>query len=366
MKKSIAYLAAATVCWGCGNASSFAPVNLPLEGVVVETLQTGSSPLFVHVADLNGDGRDDILASDRTGNRLQLLAQTSGSTFVQPQEIALPASPAEARSADLDGDGKVDIAVALRSSSQVGLLMGTGGGQFAPLQVLVPGAGPQGLRIVDLDQDGRFDLVVSNVGSNNLSLFFGQPGGFSAPLTLAAGTNPVQVEIGDFNNDGRPDVAASNFGAGSVSLYLNLGSRNFATSTLTAGPGAFGLLATDLNRDGRDDLLVANEQGDSMTRFLQVDQGQLDGGSSFPVGVRPDLMVARDFTGDGFPEIFVTLEGEDGVALLEGKFDGSQQRVQLFATDGGPVGIAGGVFSNGKLFLVTANFFGNGLSLFRF
>ena len=347
---------------GCGQVERDSlPGGLqPFGGVMVRSLDTGSSPLFVKIAALNGPGSRLLIASDRTNNRLQIL---QGSEVVRV--IELSNSPGQCEVGDFVGDSRPDLAVALRDGSSVMIFDGGDGGQSSSVNV---GTSPQGLAAADLDGDGRLDLLVSNVGSNDLTVLWGQAGGgLGSPLTLSCGISPVQVLIQDVTGDSRLDLLCSNFGSGSVSCFHNQGGREFTLGqTLAVGNSPFGLAGADFNGDGKPDLAVANELDGTITRYLMEDAG-LGSALTIPAGSKPDCLVTMDVNHDYFQDLLVTLEDESGVAVLLGDGRGGFARAGLVVTTGGPVGIDGGALDgSGALQAVTANFFGQGLSVLSF
>jgi len=347
---------------GCGQVQrdSLPGGVQPFGGVSVRTLETGSAPLFVAAADLDGLGRTLLIASDRTNNRLQIVDGTS-----VLREIPLSNSPGECAVADFVGDSRLDLAVALRDGTSVTIF--DGGDSSLATSVSV-GTSPQGMAAADLDGDGRQDLVVSNVGSHDLTVLWGQAGGgLGSPLTLSCGLSPVQVLIQDANGDSQLDLLCSNFGSGSVSCFHNQGGRNFSLGqTLAVGNSPFGLAGADFNGDGKPDLAVANELDGTITRYL-MGESSLGSALSILAGSKPDCLLSLDVNHDNLQDLLVTLEEEKGVAVLLGDGRGEFSRAGLIPTAGGPVGIVqADLDRSGAPQAVTANFFGQGLSVLTF
>lgn len=341
--------------FGCGQVErSSLPGGALSADFTVTNLATGSAPLFVKVADLNGDGASELIASDRTNKKLQIVGSSS------LNEVTLNNSPGQCAVGDFVGDRRADLVVALRDGSSLLIFDGGDPAQSSSVNV---GTSPQGVAAADLDGDGRTDLVVGNVASNDLTVLWGQAGGgFAAPLTLACGNSPVQVLLQDANGDGQSDILVSNFGSGSVSIFNYAGTRSFVPGqTLAVGQSPFGLAGGDFNGDDKLDLAVANEADGTVTRWL-MGEGVLGQPLTFPAGLKPDCLVAWDVNQDSILDLLVTLEEEGGVAVLSGDGQGTFVRTQLVTTNGGPVDIQLAKL-DGVLQAVTANFFGQGLSV---
>lgn len=166
-----------------------APVSYP----------AGAQPQAVKIADVNGDGLPDIIVanygpgSDGTGmSGVTVLLQDAAhpGTFLAPVTYPTPFGAVDVAVADLNGDGRPDLVVAslgppptgavsvlLQSSTQVGV--------FTQAAVY-PGFGhPLGLAIADLNGDGHPDIAVADGTTATVMFQVGnQPGGFEDPVIV--------------------------------------------------------------------------------------------------------------------------------------------------------------------------------------
>jgi hypothetical protein len=100
-----------------------------------------------------------------------------------PQSVAV---------ADLNGDGKPDVLVSNSSSNNVGVLLGKGDGTFrAPLIYSTGGNTPLSVAIADVNGDGKPDLVVVNNGNNSIGVLLNNTGIHNPTSTsLTSSLNP--------------------------------------------------------------------------------------------------------------------------------------------------------------------------------
>jgi hypothetical protein len=312
---------------GTITAASFAPpVNLPLPA----GLQT------MTVADVDGDGKLDIVVLNRNLNQVLILKNISTPGVLTTNSFAVPVvfptgnDPRGVVVRDFDGDGLPDIAVANWADGTVFVYhnLGTSNGittnSFAAPVIYTVGASPQDLKTADLDGDGLPDLVTANNNygtTNSVSLLrnTSSPGNISfAPQVALTGlATAYGLAIGDLDGDGKPDLVVSSFDYGqSVSVYRNtstpgsLTTNSFASDVDFALPGwGNGVAIGDLDGDGKPDLAVVTQLGDGLSLFKNISTpGSFTTNSlaprvDYPTGWNPNGVAIGDLDGDGRPDI---------------------------------------------------------------
>ena len=170
------------------------------------------------VADVNGDGRPDVVAASSYPGGVTVLLGNDARGF-QPAVATADSAPTSAVAVgDLNGDGKPDV-VAI--TDRVVVMLGNGDGTFGQMLTYTAGVGPTGIAIGDLDADGRPDLVVTDgtVGSVGV-LFNAGHGVFQDLRVYSAGGGSFSPVVADFDGDGQLDVAVCNAGDGTVEVRL--------------------------------------------------------------------------------------------------------------------------------------------------
>ena len=265
---------------------------------------------YVATGDVNGDGIADLVTlGGDSPSTLQVQLGLGNGAFSAPTTFTLDEGyPASIAIADVNGDGRADILVTNQSANSLVILLGDGTGNFTvPAltpgpQYLVTGNNPYQVVVADLNHDGNPDLLVTNIGDNNIGVFLGNgDGSFQSQVLYPAGTAPNSLVVADFNHDGVPDVAVATYG-GAIVVFLGNGDGTLrANGTLTpAQPDpTTSITAGSLRGNGVLDLVVASNYG---TNF-EVFPGNNDGTFATPVlhtstiGVAQVLLV--DTNNDG-------------------------------------------------------------------
>ncbi len=163
----------------------------------------------VEAGDVNGDRRPDLVAASYQG-RLRVYRQRRNGTFSRARIQQTRRGASDVSVADLTRDGRLDVAIANRSSLEV--LAQTANGRLRSVSV-TPGIDyPDGIETLDLSGDGKVDLITRASQSVGVVLQQGRGtfGGFDIyhagrPLSW----HPDAIAAGDFTGDGRPDIAAA-------------------------------------------------------------------------------------------------------------------------------------------------------------
>lgn len=197
------------------------------------------------IADVNRDGRLDIVAVSYQSDFFLVLLNEGGRAFRQvrfPQQAApydiLLGGPRDIAVADFDGDRIVDLAFSMYETNIIEVWKGDGMGGFAPWRRASSfGRIPYHLKADDLDGDGRPDIVVGNrsVSDNvvvlrNGSDRFAYAGSFS-PETAKTGEATADeirdVYLSDLDGDGRSDLIATARRSGKVVFWKGAGDLAF-------------------------------------------------------------------------------------------------------------------------------------------
>ena len=193
-----------------------ATTRFNLSGVLAAS---GASPLGLKAADMNRDGRPDLVWIN--GQVVNYLIATS--TGFQPN-VALPSAPGTLSAltiADFNNDGFLDVAV-LDPITGIVVRLGTASGLPGSSSLNTPlGSVPtMTLASGNFNSDNFMDLVITRNGK--LEVWKGDgTGGFQLLWDLdVTGTNGVMVDTSDFSGDGREDVVMANV-LGGLSFFRN-------------------------------------------------------------------------------------------------------------------------------------------------
>ncbi len=125
--------------------------------------------------------------------------------------------------ADLDLDGKLDVITANRATQDISVLRGTGSGTLMSAQFYAIGLFPTWVVAEDFNGDGKVDIAVTDVDASNVKVRLGNGDAtFQATIAYATASGARALATADFNLDGRADLASTNGGTDNISVLLGL------------------------------------------------------------------------------------------------------------------------------------------------
>jgi len=345
-----------------------APSSLSAESLfeAAKNYQTdGQGTNSVAVADLNGDGRPDIVAVSSVYSTVAILLNNGDGTFQSPATYNAGLVPKTVVIADVNNDGKPDLIIADGGcpnpsgyDSRVAVLLGNGDGTFQPMQSYNSGYGTRTVAVGDFNNDGNVDLVVGNEcvnaacdipGSAVVVLRGDGAGAFHKGHSYSVSGYLYSIAVADLKGDGKLDLLVA---TGDVDVLLGNGDGTFQPAQVITSDtsGAISIAAADVNGDGKLDLVVANF-ADLPPGTVSVFLGNSDGTFQSPQtfdsgGIYLTAVAVADVNGDGKPDVLVTeaLRDEAGLlGVLLGNGDGTFQAPTTKGSGGlSPLAIAVG------------------------
>jgi len=345
----------------------------------------GYEPDSVAIGDLNGDGVPDLAVVNRCGGdphctlgSVSVLLGNGDGTFRAAVTYNSGGYYADSVAiADVNGDGKPDLVVAnlcpnkgcgQGSTGLVSVLLGNGDGTFQPpVGYSSGGQYASAVAVGDLNGDGTPDIAVANFDQCNgcstggVSVLLGNGDGtFQAPVSYSSGGyDGVSVAIGDVNGDGHPDLVVGNDITSSVGVLLGNGDGTFQAAVTYSLGGNYvpnSIAVGDLRGDGILDLVTTNNVAPGISVLLGNGDGTFQAPVSYNPGVyRPSSVAITDVNGDGHPDLVVA-GGADASVLL-GNGDGTFQTHQIYRSGGSAADsvAVGDLNGDGRPDLVVAN-----------
>jgi hypothetical protein len=275
------------------------------------------------VADLNQDGRPDVVVGDGADGTLTILLGADGGRLA-PMGSPIPCGtdPSSIGAVDLDKDGDVDLVVANHETPNITVLLNDGKAKFSPApgSPFDSGARPHvhGVAIGDFDGDSWSDVAVESADTDEVRVFPGGPRGLGEAVPIPVGTMPYhRVAAADMTGDGIADLVVP--GNGNSTVFFLHGSKEGlvkSSSVIAAHDKPFVALGGDVSGDGRNDVIAVHMGAVSV--FFATDQGFAPApGSPFSVAGASEAVIG-DLTGDGIADIAIAPWDQDEITIIEG------------------------------------------------
>ena len=305
------------------------------------TINSGIPSALITCADLNGDGRAEIIVNEEGANtdNIGILRNTSSVPSVSFQQPAVlfettENAPKKIAVQDLDLDGRPDLVVPNASGSVIDILVNNtttpNNISFSSPQTVNTGSSFDNfdVEIGDLNGDRYPDIAVAS--NLDRDIFLLQNNGAGAgigfdrinPITLPS--NSTNLSLADFDNDGKLDLVVNQLDGNGIIFLRNATPDGgdiamTGAAQLNVSDRPWDVAVGDINGDGSVDVVcTSNAAANSISVLIN------DGAFSFsrfdiPVGERTLYVDVRDMSGEGKPDIILTGITNDNLLLLKNR-----------------------------------------------
>jgi hypothetical protein len=235
---------------------------------------TGIQPMQIVAGDFSGEGRPDLAVANFVSGSISVFRSNGDGTFTHAGLLATTphATPLVA---DVNGDGTNDVLV-VDGSDDILYRQGVPGkpGSFQPPITINPKNPSRDIAWLPGTDQGPM-LASVDAHDNAVSFYAWRNGGFARLGSLATGGLPAQVVAADLNGDGGTDLVVRNAADGTLSVFygvpfvgprigipsglLLVAPQFSAPVTIPVGPGISDVRAIDTTGTGRLDLLVTSQ-----------------------------------------------------------------------------------------------------------
>lgn len=242
-----------TVLYGQTNATFSSPQHADA-GVLLGAFATG---------DVDGDGRADVVAVASQTNQAFVINAAATRAPLAPRPIGLSGNARSVSVADVDVDGRADLAVALVDGGVAVHLAVADGGVFGDARALPDAGNSTVVRLGLLDADQLPDLAALDETNAQLRTFFGNgDGSFHPGATVSTLPTPKLLALGDMTGDRHLDaVVVGGVGENNVQVLVNQAGAFVAGPPVSFGEHVSAVTLADMNSDGALDVVLATYDG---------------------------------------------------------------------------------------------------------
>jgi hypothetical protein len=334
-----ARLAFAAAVW----AGALACAEGPAAAQPYYTYDVGAGPRSIVAADLNRDGRPDLLTANISSGSVSVLLNRGAGRFERLPDLVVNGA-SRATAADLDGDSELDLVVA---GTALSIFPGRGDGTFGPGAHYDSAAYYSCVTVGDVNRDGTPD-VVAGESVDRVAVYPGHGDGTLGPAAHynanpgdAVATTPLSngpsatgpprtmklvmitgVAIGDLNGDGWPEIAVSLddfIGHYGLEILIGNGDGTFRQADPFYDSGcSWSITTADFNRDSWLDLAAGN-WNHTVSLVMNPANGTVGSPTYIPTRSSPVGTAAGDLNRDGAADLVTSnYPGEICVWLNDG------------------------------------------------
>lgn len=334
-------------------------------------LATQGSPSQVVAHDMNGDGKTDLAVVNLFGNSISIYrneSTTGNLAFALVEHVATHTNPRAVCFADINKDGRPEMLSVADGANVFSMWRNTGIGNtiaFTNRTDFATGIAPYGIAVAELGGLAGYDVITANRGNGsgssisvfrNFSTLFNYS--FSPRLDIAVSTtgggfSPAAIDM-DNSNATHDDILAPDVLASYIALFPNTSGNNDlsfgARTDVALAYGAANLSIGNLNGDNRMDVATGSFFSSTLALLPNTSSSM----TSKTFGARADLIgVANiagigiaDMNGDGRPDIVTANGNHNTLSIFKNGAPGIVSFSPTNATTGQTITILGNGLQN--------------------
>ncbi len=187
-------------------------------------LKFNSYPENLNVADINNDGKSELLVSGSAFDGLSIISENWHG--LDEKKILNNNSFTKSIFTDLDNDGNPDIVAVSSVANSIYFFFNDGNGRLNLVRTIPFTENIFSLKSTDLDSDGFDDIIFSK--THSFKVMWGDSvSSFDSTSEFQTSYNPDKIILGDYNLDGKIDVAYMNSESSTISVLFSKGERKF-------------------------------------------------------------------------------------------------------------------------------------------
>ncbi len=251
------------------------------------------------IADVNGDGKADYVVASNQNHATNVFFGNGDGTLQTP--VVIPSFGLFLAVADVNHDGKpdlieVDPGSGDPSSGMLMVFLNSGDGTFSasPFLYSTGLVQPFSVTTADMNGDGNLDVVISDFnggGGHQVAVLLGDGNGlFGAPTLYSVNSGPLDVSVADFNGDGKLDIATVGRQDRTFGVLLNTTVSADSTPPVITAPANIIAEATGPSGAVVDFTATAHDDVDGAVNVA----ANPPSGSTFPLGATTVQLSASD------------------------------------------------------------------------
>ena len=272
------------------------------------------------VGDLDGDGDPDVLACSSWNDEVFWFENDGAGSFTQHMITTTADGCWFLSAVDLDGDGDLD---ALRVVyGEISWYENDGAGNFGASQVVDPFFFGYSAATADLNGDGSMDLIAASPYNDGVFWFANDgTGSFGSSQVVALGVDGANhAAVADLDGDGDVDVLSASWISNTIAWYENDGAGNFGPLQVISASVQYGhfVHTADLDGDGDADVLSASSIDDKIAWYANDGAGNFGAQQVMTTTAYwANSLATGDADGDGDLDVFSTSWEDDKLAWYE-------------------------------------------------